>query len=67
LLQKSLPALAVLDEAALSADHKCMTLPVPLSAVPPGLLGLVQREHRPHGDPRANQEPSNNRQASRFF
>lgn len=41
-LQKSPPSIAVLDEEAVPAQYKRVTLKLPLSAVPPGLLGLVQ-------------------------
>jgi hypothetical protein len=41
-LQKSPASIAVLDEAAVPAEYKRVTLKLPLSAVPPGLLGLVQ-------------------------
>jgi hypothetical protein len=41
-LQKSPPSIAVLDEEAVPAEYKRVTLKLPLSAVPPGLLGLVQ-------------------------
>jgi len=41
-LQRSPPSIAVLDEDAVPAQYKRVTLKLPLSAVPPGLLGLVQ-------------------------
>jgi hypothetical protein len=40
-LQKSPASIAVLDEEAVPAQYKRVTLKLPLSAVPPGLLGLV--------------------------
>ena len=40
-LQVSPPSVEVLDEAAVPAEYKRVTLKLPLSAVPPGLLGLV--------------------------
>ena len=41
-LQKSLASIAVRDDGAEPAEYKRGTLRLPLSAVPPGLLGLVQ-------------------------
>jgi hypothetical protein len=41
-LQKSPASIAVLNEQAVPAQYKRVTLKLPLSAVPPGLLGLVQ-------------------------
>jgi len=41
-LQKSPPSIAVLNEEAVPAEYKRVTLRLPLSLVPPGLLGLVQ-------------------------
>jgi hypothetical protein len=41
-LQKSPASIAVLNEEAVPAQYKRVTLKLPLSAVPPGLLGLVQ-------------------------
>jgi hypothetical protein len=41
-LQKSPPSIHVVDEAAVPQEYKRVTLRLPLSAVPPGLLGLVQ-------------------------
>jgi Gp157 protein len=41
-LQTSPGAIEVVDESAVPAEFKRMTLKLPLSQVPPGLLGLVQ-------------------------
>lgn len=41
-LQKSPASISVLDEGAVPAQYKRVTLKLPLTAVPPGLLGLVQ-------------------------
>jgi Gp157 protein len=41
-LQQSPPSIEVVDEAAVPAEFKRATLKLPLSQVPPSLLGLVQ-------------------------
>src|SRR5687768_8220718 len=41
-LQKSPVSIAVLNEEAVPTQYKRVTLKLPLSAVPPGLLGLIQ-------------------------
>ena len=41
-LQQSPPNIDVMDEAAVPAEYKRVTLRLPLSQVPSGLLGLVQ-------------------------
>jgi hypothetical protein len=41
-LQRSPASIAVLNEEVVPAEFKRVTLKLPLSAVPPGLLGLVQ-------------------------
>ena len=41
-LQASPPSIDVVDEAAVPAEFKRVTLKMPLSLVPPGLVGLVQ-------------------------
>ena len=41
-LQKSPPSVEVLDQASVPPEYKRVTLRLPLSAVPAGLLGLVQ-------------------------
>jgi len=41
-LQLSPPSIDVVDEAAVPAEYKRVTLKLPLSQVPPGLLGRVQ-------------------------
>src|SRR6266545_1853179 len=41
-LQASPPSIDVVDEAAVPAEFKRVTLKMPLSLVPPGLKGLIQ-------------------------
>jgi hypothetical protein len=53
-LQKSSPSVAVLNEEAVPTEYKRVTMKLPLSAVPTGMLGPDLR-HRPHRYPRADQ------------